>query len=86
MILLQSIVEIAIGPVEHVTAQGLADRTRVGIMPIRRHSFWRVTDDIDSLLEKALGCLHVSLLTEHGINQIPIAIDGPIEIAPFPFN
>jgi hypothetical protein len=31
-------------------------------MPIGRHSFWRMTDDIDNLLEKALGCLHVSLL------------------------
>ncbi len=62
VVLLQSIVEIAIGPVKHVTTQGLTDRTRVGIMPIGRHPFWVVADDVDSLLEKALGGLPISLL------------------------
>ena len=57
MILLQSIVEVAVGPVEHVTAQGLADGTRVGVMPIGRHPFWGVTNHIDGLLEKALSKL-----------------------------
>jgi hypothetical protein len=40
----------------------LTDGTRVGIMPIGRHPFWSVTDDIESLLEKALGRLQISLL------------------------
>jgi len=62
VILLQSIVEVAVGPVQHVTAQGLTNRTRVGIMPIGRHPFWGVADNVGSLFEKALGRLHVSLL------------------------
>ena len=49
VILLQSIVEVAVGPVEHVTAQGLADGTRVGVMPIGRHPFWGVSNHIDGL-------------------------------------
>jgi hypothetical protein len=42
VILLQSTVEVAIGPVKHVTAQGLADRSWIGIMPIGCHPFWGV--------------------------------------------
>jgi len=49
VILLQSIVEGAVGPVKHVTAQGLADGTRVGVMPIGCHPFWGVTNHIDGL-------------------------------------
>ena len=52
-------------------------------MSIGCHALWGVTNHIDGLLEKALGCLHISLLTHQGVNQIAIAIDGPIEVAPF---
>jgi hypothetical protein len=45
-----------------------------------------VTNHIDGLLEKALGRLHISLLAEHGVNQVAIPIDGAIEVAPFPFD
>jgi hypothetical protein len=55
-------------------------------MPIGRHSFWCVTHHVSSLLEKALGRLQISFLTQHRINQIAIAIDGSIELAPFPFH
>jgi hypothetical protein len=55
-------------------------------MSIGRHPLRRVTNDIDGLLEKALGRFHVSLLAEHGINQVPIAVDGSIEVAPFPLT
>lgn len=83
VILLQSIVKVAVGPVEHVTAKGLADRPRVGVMSIGCHPFWGVTNHIDGLLEKTLGRFHISLLTDHRINQIAILIDGPIQKALF---
>ncbi len=86
VILLQSIVEGAVGPVEHVTAQGLADGTRVGVMPIGRHPFWGVTNHLDGLLEKALSSFHISLLTQQRVNQVAIPIDGAIQITPFPFD
>jgi hypothetical protein len=41
--------------------------------------------NIDGLLKKALGRIHVALLAEHRVNQIAITIDGSIERAPFPF-
>ncbi len=49
VVLFQSIIERAIGPVEHVTAHRLADRSWIGAMAIGRHPFWGVADDVDSL-------------------------------------
>src|SRR5438132_13761087 len=69
-----------------LTAQGLADRTRVGIMPNGRHPLRGMTNDSDGLLEKALGRFHVSLFAEHRVNQVAIPIDGSIQVAPFPFD
>jgi hypothetical protein len=34
------------------------------------------------LLEKALSGVHISLLAEHGVNQIAILINGTIQGAP----
>jgi hypothetical protein len=56
------------------------------LLALITNSFWGVTDDIDSLFEKALGCLQISLLTQSRIDKIAIAIDGPIERAPVPFD
>ncbi len=63
-------------------SQDLTDGTWVGIMPIGRHPFWSVTDDVASLLEKTLGGLQISLLAQPRVHQIPIPIDGPIQVAP----
>ncbi len=71
---------------DDLTAKDLADRTWGGSMSIGRHPLWGVTNDLDGLLEKAPGRFHVSLLTHHRVNQVPIPIDGPIEIPPFPFD
>jgi len=87
MILLESIVERAVGPVEHITTKGLADRTRVGVMPIGRHPLWGVTNHIDSLRRSKRLAASISRFSiEPRINQIAISIDGSIEIASFPFD
>jgi hypothetical protein len=77
VILLESSDERAVGPVEHVTAQGLTDRTRAGVMPIGRHPLWGVTHHIECLRRSnrlATSMSRVSL--EPRINQIAIAIDA----------
>ncbi len=48
-----------------LSAQDLANRTRVGVMPIARYPLWLVAYHIDSLREKALGGIHISLLAHH---------------------
>ncbi len=55
-------------------------------MSIGRHPLWRMTNHLDSLLEKTLGRFHVSLLAQHRVHHIAIPIDGAIERAPFPFD
>jgi len=84
VILLQSIVERAVGPVEHVTAQRLSDRTRVGVMSMSCHPFWGVTNHIGGLRRsKRLAASISRFSTRHRINQFTIPIDGPIQIGPF---
>jgi len=82
MVLFQSIIEVRITTMDDIVAKRFANRTGVGIMAIGCHSFWSVSNHIDGLLEKAFGCFHISLLAEHAIHKVPIAIDGAIEITP----
>ena len=87
MILLQSIVEIVVAAVDDVTAKRLADRTGIGIVSVSRHSLRRVTNQLDGLRRsKRLAASMSRFSTPHGVNQVAIPIDGPIEIAPFPFD
>ncbi len=55
MVLLQSIVEITVGSMEHLIAQGLADGTRIGIMPIGRDPLWGVINHSAACLKKRLA-------------------------------
>src|SRR6266568_7499245 len=55
-------------------------------MTVRGHLFRRMANNSESLLEKLLGCLHISLFAQLRIHQIAISINGPIEIAPFSLN
>jgi hypothetical protein len=65
VVLLQSSVEILVLSMENVIAKDLADRTWVRTVPIGGHSLWSMTGRLEGLLEKALGGVHISLLTEH---------------------
>jgi len=47
-------------------------------MSIGRHSFWSMTDDSESLPEKALGGLHIPFLTQARIHQVAITINRSI--------
>src|SRR6266568_4803127 len=62
--------------------EGLTYGSWIGIMPISRHPFWSMTYHAESLLEKAFGGIHIPFLAQHGINQIAIAINSTIQIAP----
>jgi hypothetical protein len=83
MVLLQPIVEIRVATVHDLLAKSITDRTRVGVMSIRRHPLWCVTNDSNGLREKAPGGIHIPLLAQHRVNQVAIAINGTVKIAPF---
>src|SRR4051794_7423519 len=61
----------------HGIAQDLMHGSRVGGVTIRRHPFWSMSNNGESLLEKLLGGFHISLLT-----QVAIRINGSIQITP----
>jgi hypothetical protein len=86
VILLSSIIEVCIRPMLHIFVQHFPYCSWIGGMPIRCDPFRSVTNDSKSLLEEALGRIHIPLFTEPRINQIAIGINGPREIAPFPFD
>ena len=82
VVLLSSIVEVMVPSMENILAKDLANCTWIRTVPICRHLLWSLVNCLEGLLEKALCGVHVSLLTEHGINQIAILINGTIQIAP----
>ncbi len=67
---------------ENAIAKDLADRTWGRTVPIRDHALWSMTDRLKGVLEKALGGVPLSLLTEHRVNQIAILINGTLQVAP----
>src|SRR5215217_3391396 len=86
MILLQPIVLIGAGSVLDVSAQRRTDRARIGAVSVRGDA---VRDHAGGELRGAKECLRrrpVAMLGEHGINQIAIAVDRTVEIAPVAAN
>src|ERR1700692_1179802 len=71
MILFNEIVEILALLVENVTAKNLANDTWIGTMSIRRDSLWCMIDHLECVLEKALHCIHISLLLSSKFGAIP---------------
>ena len=64
VVLLQPIIQLHIGPVYHVITKDLADRTRIGIMPIGCYPLWRVVNHGHSLTEELFCSLHIAFLAE----------------------
>lgn len=86
MILLQPIIEIFIRPMCHIISHHLADGTWIGSMTIRRHLIGHRANHSNRLLEKPFGCIRIPLLAQHGINQIAIVVDRPLQITSLPIH
>lgn len=67
---------------ENVIAEELADCKWGRTVSIRGHSHWNMTDRLEGLLEKVLGGVHGSLLTQHRVNEVAVLINGSIQRAP----
>jgi hypothetical protein len=79
MVLLQPIIEIPAGAVHHLAAQYPANGTRVGVVRIGSHAHWLAASYVLSCCKKLLGGVHVSLLREHGVHRVAIAVYGTIK-------
>ena len=86
VVLLQSIVEIFARSMMHIAAHYLTNCSWIGTVPIGCHLIRHMPNDRHCLLEKSLSRLHVPLLASHGIYQIAILINCPIQIPPFPVH
>src|ERR1700753_4423553 len=64
MILLNSIVEVAIGPMAYVAAKFGIDRSRVTVVPVRRHPSWRDAGDRLGRTEECSGSRHVTCFAQ----------------------
>ena len=82
MILLKPIVQVGARPVPDCTSQHRADRPGIGLMPIRRHTIRQEVHGSFRRQEERLCRLYVTVLAQHGVNQIAVSIDRPREVGP----
>jgi hypothetical protein len=86
MVLFKSIVQIDARPVTDVAAQRRADRAWVGIMPVGCHAVRHKAGNRPCGAEELLGCSHVTGRAQHRVDEVPVAIDRPIQVAPAAMN
>jgi hypothetical protein len=82
MVLFNVIVQIWIAPMHDLFAQRFTNCSRIRVMPVGRHPFWCLLGDLQRIPQKAFGRIHIPVFTEHRIDEIPITINGSVEIIP----
>src|SRR4051812_28503592 len=79
---LKPVILICAGPVHHLPAEGRADRPWVGTVPIGGDALGGDASCSPGREEEGLGRGHVALLAQHGVEEIAVAVDRPIQIIP----
>ena len=82
MVLFESIVQVDARPVTDVAAQCRADRARVRIMSVGCHPVRHKADNRPCRAEEPPSRFHVTGRAQHRVDEIPVAIDRPIQVAP----
>src|SRR4051794_25457861 len=82
VILLQPVVQVATGPVPHTFAQLGPDRAGVAVVAIRRDPLRCHPGHRFGGAEERLRGSHVPVLAEQHVDQVPVPVDGAIQIAP----
>ena len=82
VVLLEAVGQVGARAVPDNLAQYAADRPRVGAMPVRRHLLRSEAHGYPSRAEERLGRLHVAVLAEHGVDQVAVPVDRPIQVRP----
>jgi hypothetical protein len=86
VVLLKPAIFVAAGPVRDTTAQRAADRPRIGAVAVCGDLIGRHARDGLGRAEEGLGRRHVTMLAQHGVDEIAIAVDGPIQVGPATTN
>jgi hypothetical protein len=82
MILFKAVVQVGAGPVPHRLPQHAADRPGVGATTVSGHPIRTKTHGRLGRAEEGPSGLHVTVLVEHGVDQVPVSVDRPIKVAP----
>jgi len=82
MVLRQIVVQRAVGPVGHPLPEDIPHGPRLGIMAIRGEPAGRHVGHRPRGTEERLGCCEVSGVTGPRIDEVAVAVDGTVEIAP----
>src|SRR4051812_43603948 len=82
VILLQPVVQIPTASVPHSLAQLGADRPGVAVMAIRRDPVRGYAGHHLAGAEERLSGCHIAVFTEQHVDQVPVPVDGTIEITP----
>src|SRR5215213_3737028 len=80
VVLLQSVVFVGAGPVRDPPAEHGADRPRVGAVPVRGDAVRGDAGDGPRRAEEGPGRRHAAVLAEHGVDEVAVAVDRPIQI------
>jgi len=82
VILLHPLMHRPACPMAHLRPPLCADGARIGVVPVRRHLFGGMTNDRARSGEEALGAVPIPRLAQQGIDQVPVGVNGPVEVAP----
>jgi len=82
MVLFKSIVQVDARPVTDVAAQCRADRAWVRIMPVGCHPVRHKAGNRPCRAEEPPSRFHVTGRAQHRVDEIPVTIDCPIQVAP----
>ena len=82
MVLFKTIVQVDARSVTDVAAQCRADRARVRIMPVGCHPVRHKAGNRACRAEEPPSRFHVTGRAQHRVDEIPVAIDRPIQVAP----
>jgi len=82
VILLQPVIQVGTGPVPHTLAQRGADRPGVAVVAVGRDPVRRDAGRRLGRAEERLGGRHVAVLAQENVDQVPVLVDGAIQIAP----
>jgi hypothetical protein len=82
MVLLQPVVQVPVGSVQHLLPQHFLDRSRVGVVAICGHPIRADSRHPWCRSEESLGSGHVPRLAEPTVDEVPVAVDRSVQIAP----
>src|SRR3954452_18077490 len=82
VVLLQSVILVGAGPVLAMAAERPADRSRVGAVPVGGDLVGCHARDRLGRAEEGLGRRHIPVLAQHGVHEMAVAVDGPIQVGP----